>query len=51
MKQSTLMDIFIFIVILLLAFLAVDTDSIICWLFAMIAAVLAVGIDIHKRKE
>ena len=50
MKQSTLRDIFIFIVILL-AFLAVDTDSVICWLFAMIAEVLAVGIDIHKRKE
>lgn len=50
MKQSTLRDIFIFIVILL-SFLAVDTDSVICWLFAMIAAVLAVGIDIQKRKE
>ena len=50
MKQSTLRDIFIFIVILL-AFLAVDTDSIICWLFAMIAAVVSVGIDMHKRKE
>lgn len=50
MKKNTLRNIIIFIVVLL-AYFAIDNDSIICWLFAMIAAVLAVGVDIMNKKD
>lgn len=50
MKKTTLRDVFFFIVILL-AYFAIDNDSIICWIFAMIAAVLAVGVDITNKKD
>lgn len=44
---TTLRNVFFFIVILL-SYFALDNDNIICWLFAMIAAVIAIGIDIKK---
>ena len=50
MKKNTLRNIIIFIVILL-AYFAIDNDSIICWLFAMIAAILAIAIDIQNNNK
>lgn len=50
MKNTTLRDVFFFIVILL-SYFALDNDSIICWLFSMIATILAIAIDMQNNNK
>lgn len=49
MKHSTIRDIFIFMTAIL-GFYAIETDSVLLWLFAMLTIVLAVAID-HKTNK
>lgn len=41
----------IIVVAIILSYLAIKTDSILLWLFAMIAAILAIAIDMQNNNK
>lgn len=47
MKQRTIRDLFIFITAVL-SFFALDTDSVLMFIFAALAAIMAIAIDINR---
>lgn len=47
MKQRTIRDLFLFITAVL-SFFALDTDSVLMFIFAALAAVIAIAIDINR---